>query len=108
MAAQRRRRCATDPDGRYGIRTVKPAALATGDGDTEAPHIDVSIFARGLLDRVVTRLYFADEVRANYNDPVLNSVPPARRGTLIAQRSNDGYHFDVRLQGAGETVFFDL
>jgi protocatechuate 3,4-dioxygenase alpha subunit len=101
-------RSATGPDGDWAIRTVKPGGVPTADGQFEAPHIDISVFARGLLDRVVTRLYFADEVRANDNDPVLNSVADARRGTLIAQRTADGYHFDVRLQGVGETVFFDL
>ena len=104
-------RCATDSDGRYGIRTVKPAALATGDGDTEAPHIDVSIFARGLLDRVVTRIYFADETVANGADPTLSIVDEPRRHTLMAAPDGaGGYTFDIRLQGDpdNETVFFDV
>jgi protocatechuate 3,4-dioxygenase alpha subunit len=101
-------RCTTGPDGDWAIRTVKPGVLPTADGQSQAPHIDVSVFARGLLDRVVTRIYFSDEAEANDTDPVLRNIPEHRRGTLIAQRTADGYHFDIRLQGAGETVFFDL
>ena len=101
-------RCLTGPDGSYRIVTLQPGPLPSPDGGTEAPHIDVSVFARGLLDRVVTRLYFSDEADSNAADPVLSTVPEHRRGTLIAQRTDDGYHFDVRLQGDGETVFFDL
>ena len=101
-------RCTTGPDGDWAIRTVKPGALPTADGQSQAPHIDVSVFARGLLDRVVTRLYFSDEVDANDTDPVLRSIVEHRRGTLVAQRTADGYQFDIRLQGDGETVFFDL
>jgi protocatechuate 3,4-dioxygenase alpha subunit len=79
------------------------------DGVPQAPHIDVSIFARGLLKRVVTRIYFADEEEANATDPVLTSVPdPDARATLIADATDDGYRFDVRLQGERETVFFEL
>jgi protocatechuate 3,4-dioxygenase alpha subunit len=101
-------RCGTADVGQWAIRTVKPGAVPAADGRPQAPHIDLSVFARGLLDRIVTRLYFSDEADANYTDPVLRSVPEVRRGTLVAQRTVDGYHFDVRLQGAGETVFFDL
>jgi protocatechuate 3,4-dioxygenase alpha subunit len=92
-------RCPTDNDGSYSIRTVMPGALPG-----QAPHIDVSVFARGLLHRVVTRIYFADDA----SDPVLASVPEERRNTLIAVKSGGGYRFDVRLQGEGETVFFDV
>ncbi len=101
-------RCATDEQGRYWIRTVKPGPLPTPDGRVEAPHLDVSVFARGLLDRVVTRVYFADEEEANAADPVLSIVDPARRGTIVAKRGPDGYLLDIRLQGAGETVFFEV
>jgi protocatechuate 3,4-dioxygenase, alpha subunit len=101
-------RCATGADGEWAIRTVKPGIVPTADGRSQAPHIDVSVFARGLLDRVVSRIYFSDEPEANATDPVLSTIAEHRRGTLIAQRADDGYHFDVRLQGAGETVFFDL
>jgi protocatechuate 3,4-dioxygenase, alpha subunit len=101
-------RCATEADGSWAIRTVKPGAVPAADGRPQAPHVDLSVFARGLLDRVVTRIYFSDEADANDTDPVLCSVPEDRRGTLVAQRTADGYRFDVRLQGDGETVFFDL
>ncbi|MEU3628300.1 protocatechuate 3,4-dioxygenase subunit alpha [Amycolatopsis coloradensis] len=99
-------RCPTDPDGNYRIRTIMPGALPGPAGSTQAPHIDVSVLARGLLHRVVTRIYFEDN--DNSRDPVLASVPEARRGTLIATKAGDGYRFDVRLQGEGETVFFDV
>jgi protocatechuate 3,4-dioxygenase alpha subunit len=103
-------RCPTEPDGRYRIVTLRPAALPCGDGQTEAPHLNVSVFARGLLDRVVTRIYFPDEQAANAADPVLSALPdPARRDTLIATADGPGrFRFDVRLQGEGETVFFDV
>ena len=67
-----------------------------------------SVCARGLLDRVVTRIYFADEAEANAEDPVLRALPEDRRGTLVAQPTDDGYRLDVHLQGDGETVFFAL
>jgi protocatechuate 3,4-dioxygenase alpha subunit len=100
-------RCPSDPDGRYVILTVKPGPIPGPDGTTQAPHLDVSVFARGLLDRVVTRIYFPDEP-SNTADPVLATVDPARRATLVAVRHDDGYVFDIRLQGEHETVFFDL
>jgi len=100
-------RCPTDDDGHYEIRTRKPGPVPAPDGGMQAPHLDVSVFARGLLNRVVTRIYFADEP-ANATDPVLATVPAERRGTLIAVPSEDGYRFDIRLQGADETVFFEL
>ena len=92
--------------GEYAICTLKPGRVPDGDGGLQAPHVDVSVFARGLLDRVVTRLYFADEAAANAEDPVLRSVPEHRRSTLLAQPSEDGYRLDIVLQGDGETVFF--
>jgi protocatechuate 3,4-dioxygenase alpha subunit len=101
-------RSPADDDGGWRILTVKPGPLPRPDGSTEAPHIDVSIFARGLLNRVVTRIYFADEEQANAADPVLSSVDPERRATLIAQPSENGYRLDFRLQGDGETVFFAI
>ncbi len=101
-------RCATDADGRFRIVTVKPGPLPTGRGGYEAPHLDVSVFARGLLDRVVTRIYFPDEVEANAADPTLASVDPARVSTLVAVRDGDGLRFDIHLQGPDETVFFDV
>jgi protocatechuate 3,4-dioxygenase alpha subunit len=103
-------RCPTGPGGEYRIVTLRPGPLACGDGRTEAPHLDVSVFARGLLDRVVTRIYFPDEEAANAADPVLSSLPErSRRGTLIAAPGGPGeFRFDIRLQGDGETVFFDV
>ena len=68
----------------------------------------MSVFARGMLHRCVTRIYFADEGEANASDPVLASVPAQRRDTLLAQPADGGYRFDIHLQGPGETVFFDL
>jgi protocatechuate 3,4-dioxygenase alpha subunit len=95
-------RCSTDAEGRFRIVTVKPGAL----GDGQAPHIDVSVFARGLLDRVVSRIYFPDEAAANADDPLLSSLPPERAATLVAERTGPGQlRWDVRLQGEGETVF---
>ncbi|TYP90336.1 protocatechuate 3,4-dioxygenase subunit alpha [Blastococcus xanthinilyticus] len=93
--------------GEYAVHTLKPGRLPDGAGGLQAPHIDVSVFARGLLDRVVTRIYFADEEAANAEDAVLRALPSDEdRRTLIATPSEDGYRFDVRLQGDGETVFF--
>jgi protocatechuate 3,4-dioxygenase, alpha subunit len=102
-------RCgAEDGDGTYALLTVKPGPVV-GPGDAlQAPHIAVSVFARGLLHRCVTRIYFADEEAANAADPVLARVPAERRSTLIAALTDAGYRFDIRLQGPDETVFFDL
>jgi protocatechuate 3,4-dioxygenase alpha subunit len=99
-------RAAVDGDGTFAILTVKPGQVPGPDGALQAPHIDLSVFARGLLNRVVTRVYFADEAEPNAADPVLASVPGDERGTLLAAPAGDGYRFDVRLQGEDETVFF--
>jgi protocatechuate 3,4-dioxygenase, alpha subunit len=104
-------RSATDADGGYRIVTVRPGPLPAPGGGTEAPHLDVSVFARGLLDRVVTRIYLADETEANAADPVLSAVEPSRRETLIAQPAGGRpgeFRFDIHLQGDRETVFFDV
>jgi protocatechuate 3,4-dioxygenase, alpha subunit len=101
-------RCATLADGTWQITTIKPGPLPTPDGGTEAPHLDVSVFARGLLDRVVTRIYFPDETAANDVDPVLAGIDPSRRATLIAVPAGDMLQFDIHLQGPDETVFFDV
>jgi protocatechuate 3,4-dioxygenase alpha subunit len=102
-------RSGTDDEGRYGIFTVKPGPLPTPDGGTEAPHIDVTVMSRGLLARLVTRIYFPEEEAANAADPVLSSLPAsAAPETLIAEEVGGGYRFDVHLQGEGETVFFDI
>lgn len=101
-------RCETGADGAWAIHTVRPGRVPGPDGRPQAPHFDLSIFARGLLDRVVTRVYLPDEERANAEDPVLAGVDQARRATLLAAVSDDGYTFDIRLQGDHETVFFSL
>ncbi len=95
-----------DGDGGFEIVTVKPGRVAGPHESLQAPHIDVSVFARGMLNRCVTRIYFADEAAANEADPVLAHVPPERLHTLLAQPTDGGYRFDIRLQGPGETVFF--
>ena len=94
-------RAPTNERGEYAIRTVKPGAV----GD-QAPHIAVALFARGLLHWVATRIYFPED--AHERDPVLSGLSEAERQTLIAVREEDGYRFDVRLQGPDETVFFDV
>ena len=102
-------RASTDADGSYEIVTVKPGPLPVDDGGRQAPHLDVSVFARGMLDRTVTRLYFPDEAEANAADPVLSGVDP-RAGTRSwrCPRATVTLRFDIHLQGAHETVFFAL
>ncbi|HEU4544540.1 MAG TPA: protocatechuate 3,4-dioxygenase subunit alpha [Jiangellaceae bacterium] len=100
-------RCHTDKDGQYAVLTAKPGPVPAETG-TQAPHIDVSVFGRGLLDRVVTRIYFPDETTANKLDPVLSAMPENRRHTLIAVPNGDALRFDIRLQGPDETVFFSV
>ncbi len=103
--------------GAYVFDTVKPGRVPGAGGEPgansglQAPHVNVSVFARGLLDRVITRLYFADEAEANAEDPVLALVPAPRRATLLAHRDDAEpmtYRFDIRLQGPDETVFFEI
>lgn len=94
-------RALTDEEGRYGFTTVAPGPV----DEDQAPHIDVSVFARGLLQRAVTRIYLPGHP-ANDADPVLASVDPDRRSTLIAVPDRSGLRFDIHLQGDGETVFF--
>jgi protocatechuate 3,4-dioxygenase, alpha subunit len=92
--------------GEFGVFTLKPGRVPDGEGGLQAPHVDVSVFARGLLDRVVTRIYFADETGANAEDVVLRGLTEEQRRTLLAERTDDGYRIDVHLQGDRETVFF--
>ena len=102
-------RCLTDPDGAWEVVTVKPGLLPGPDGATEAPHLDVSVFARGLLHRVVTRIYFADEAEANAADAVLASLDASARSTLTAISDDEGrYRLDIHLSGHAETVFFQV
>jgi protocatechuate 3,4-dioxygenase alpha subunit len=99
-------RCPTDDEGHYEIYTRKPPASPTVDGTPQAPHLSVSIFARGLLDRVVTRIYFPEEDASNATDPTLLTVPAERRHLLVATAEADGqYRFDIVLQGDHESVF---
>lgn len=102
-------RSGTDDEGRFGIFTIKPGPVPGQDGAMQAPHVDVTVMSRGMLARVVTRIYFPEEEAANQADPVLSSLPAtAASETLIARKSDDGYSFDVHLQGEKETVFFDI
>ncbi|MBL6458504.1 protocatechuate 3,4-dioxygenase subunit alpha [Belnapia sp. T6] len=101
-------RCATDQAGRFRFLTLKPGAVRAEGNAFQAPHVVVSLFARGLLKQLVTRLYFAGEP-LNEQDPVLSAVPPDRRGTLIARPEGDGaWRLDMRLQGEGEMVFLEI
>jgi protocatechuate 3,4-dioxygenase alpha subunit len=97
-------------DGEYEIVTVKPGRVREAGGRLQAPHIAVTLMARGMRNRVVTRIYFGDEEEANAEDPILALVPAGRRHTLIATPEDGGYRFDIRIQGppTGETVFFDV
>jgi protocatechuate 3,4-dioxygenase alpha subunit len=107
-------RACTDDEGHYWFRTIVPGAVAGADGIAQAPHANVTIFARGLLKRLVTRIYFADFANENARDPLLSSIADAdARATLIAQRTDRPdepavYRFDVVLQGAGETAFLAI
>jgi protocatechuate 3,4-dioxygenase alpha subunit len=99
-------RCGTDGEGRYEIVTLRPGPVPGPDGAPQAPHIAVTLLARGLLTRLVTRIYFPEEAEANATDPVLRSLPDdAARATLVAARDDGGYRFDIHLQGADETAF---
>ncbi len=103
-------RAATDAHGNFRFHTIKPGSVAGRDGKLQAPHINVSIFARGLLKRLVTRIYFPDEP-LNATDAVLNSAPHDRRATMVAMwtdATHRALRFDVILQGAGETVFLEI
>ena len=104
-------RSGTSEDGTYWFETIKPGPVPFDKERMQAPHIGVIVFSRGLLNHLVTRLYFEDEP-ANANDPVLQLVPEDRRATLLAKRKSDGttpiYRFDIIMQGEGETAFFNL
>jgi protocatechuate 3,4-dioxygenase, alpha subunit len=102
-------RSGTDDDGAFWFETIKPGAVPSPSRGRQAPHLNLCVFARGLLDHLVTRMYFDDE--GNDTDEVLRSVAEHRRSTLVATRASVGgstlYRFDIVLQGEGETVFFD-
>jgi protocatechuate 3,4-dioxygenase alpha subunit len=102
-------RAATDDSGHFSFRTIKPGPVP-GPGNTlQAPHLAITILARGLLFHLATRLYF-DGDPANENDPILNLIEDSvRRATLIARETTPGtWHLDIHLQGEAETVFFEI
>ena len=103
-------RAFTDKDGRYRFVTVRPGAVPGRGNALQAPHIAVTVFARGLLKHLMTRLYFADLAAANETDPVLSGIEDeaARRSLLAAPAAAGTYRFDIVLQGKGETAFFDV
>jgi protocatechuate 3,4-dioxygenase alpha subunit len=94
--------------GVYRFETVKPGRIPAANGSLQAPHAILWIVARGINVGLCTRVYFSDEPDANAEDPVLNLVGPDRAPTLIGQRDGDIVTLDIRLQGDGETVFFDI
>jgi len=101
-------RSLTDDTGAFRFHTVKPGRVPGPDGKPQAPHVTVTIFMRGLLKQLQTRMYFPDDP-ANADDPVLKLIPAERRSTLLARRRNDGVlEWNVVLQGRNETVFFDF
>jgi protocatechuate 3,4-dioxygenase, alpha subunit len=102
-------RCRTDKDGMFRFTTLKPGPVAGPGNAQQAPHVAISIFARGLLKALTTRLYFQDEP-LNETDPVLSLIEDgARRRTLIARKAGaDTWHLDIRLQGGNETVFMEV
>lgn len=102
-------RCATDAQGRFTFKTIKPGPVPGRGNAQQAPHIAVTILARGLVKALVTRVYFDGEP-LNESDPLLAAIEdPARRATLMAKRTDaKTWHLDIRLQGAGETVFLEL
>jgi protocatechuate 3,4-dioxygenase alpha subunit len=101
-------RLSTDADGWCRFTTIKPGASADADGKRQAPHVSICLFARGLLRHVYTRLYFAGDEGLE-SDPMLQLVPPDRRPTLVAElAASTTWQLVIRLQGPGETVFFDI
>ena len=96
-------RCGTDGDGHYSFVSIKPGRV-----EGQAPHLELLVFMRGLLKPALTRVYFADETAANEADPVLTGVPDEDRPALVAEATDAGFRFDVRLQGGRQTVFFAL
>ena len=99
-------RVPTDDNGAFRFSTIKPGSVIGPGGAPQAPHLLVAVFMRGLLLHLLTRIYFAGEA-GNAADPVLTLVPIERRATLIATKSTSGLEWNVILQGANETVFFD-
>jgi protocatechuate 3,4-dioxygenase, alpha subunit len=101
-------RVATDQNGKFRFTTIKPGSVQGPENTMQAPHLEISIFMRGLLKQLVSRIYFSGD-SANASDPILKLIDPARRETLIARtESNKNFRWDVILQGKDETVFFDI
>lgn len=100
-------RSSTSVDGVFRFRTLKPGRVPGPGNSLQAPHIAVGVLGRGLLKRLVTRLYFAGDA-SNAEDPILALVPADRRHTLLAELDGGAWRFDIRLQGDAETVFFDI
>jgi protocatechuate 3,4-dioxygenase alpha subunit len=96
----------TEPDGAFRFTTVKPGSVPGPDG-AQAPHLMITIFTRGLLKHLTTRMYFEGDP-ANDSDPVLQQVPLSRRATLMGKQTGDVVRWTVVMQGADETVFFDI
>jgi protocatechuate 3,4-dioxygenase alpha subunit len=99
-------RARTDADGRYAVTVRKPEPAELPGGPPQAPHLNVAVFARGLLKQALTRVYFPDETDANGADPVLELVPERDRRLLVARTDGDVLRFDIVLQGENETPFF--
>jgi protocatechuate 3,4-dioxygenase alpha subunit len=99
-------RSGTVRDGLFEFVTVKPGRVPWPGGGEQAPHVVLGVFARGLLKRTLTRMYFADEQEANAADPVLGSLTSEQRATLIAAPDDGGLRFDIHLQGTRQTTFF--
>jgi protocatechuate 3,4-dioxygenase alpha subunit len=100
-------RAATAAGGSFSFETIRPGTVPAPDGEPQAPHVLVSVMARGVMSRCWTRIYFEDDSR-NATDPILRRVPEDRRSTLIARSVGSGrYEFNIVLQGEGETVFFE-
>ncbi len=99
-------RATTASQGRFELVTIKPGQVPWPEGGMQAPHIEIAVFARGLLKHAITRLYFPDEEAANAADPVLSRLDESARATLVATAEDDGLRFDIRLQGLGHTTFF--
>ena len=102
-------RCPTDASGAFAFETIKPGAIERGDGVRHAPHVNVTVFSRGMLSHAFTRMYFGGDDLDS--DPTLALVESDRRRTLVAERRSDGglvvYRWNIHLQGDQETVFFD-
>jgi protocatechuate 3,4-dioxygenase alpha subunit len=103
-------RLATHADGSCLFETIRPGRVRDSQGRTQAAHVNVCLFARGLLRQLYTRVYFAGDPDLD-TDPLFAVVPPERRATLLATPAagaSGSWDWDIRLQGAHETVFFDL